>query len=315
MRVLFTGTPATAIPALKAIAGSPHEIVGVLTRADARSGRGRTTSPSPVKAWALDNELPVYTDRPRDEGFLDLLAELNADVAAVVAYGEILPEPVIEAIPNGWINLHFSLLPAWRGAAPVQHAIIAGDEVTGATTFAIESGLDTGPTIGVATETIRPTDTAGELLDRLAINGAQLLLASLDAIEMNKAVLVPQPLDGVSYAPKLDTSGAQVNWDRPALAIDRHIRGHSPDPGAWTLLPDGTRLRIGPVRLTQTDAILEPGQLLVGKREVLVGTRSEPVLLGEVRPPGKKPMPAADWARGARLPEDATFTNADQETT
>lgn len=307
MRLLFAGTPAVAVPALEALLASRHEVVAVLTRADARSGRGRRLAPSPVRERAEEAGVPVITDRPRSEGFAARLASLEVDCAPVVAYGEILPPEVLAIPAHGWVNLHFSLLPAWRGAAPVQRAIMAGDEVTGASTFRIEEGLDTGPVYGVATETVRARDTAGAVLDRLARSGAGLLVASLDAIEDGHAVPVPQDVQGVSVAPKLTAQDARVVWSHPAHVVDRRVRGCTPAPGAWTTLPDGARLGIGPVTLVadddESERVLAPGEVLVGRKRVLVGTGSRPVALGDVTPAGKKPMPASDWARGARLDE------------
>jgi methionyl-tRNA formyltransferase len=197
------------------------------------------------------------------------------------------------------VNLHFSLLPAWRGAAPVQAAIRHGDEITGASTFAMEEGLDTGPVYGMVTEVIRPEDTAGDLLSRLAVAGATLLVATLDAIEEGTARAVPQPPDGVSYAPKLTERDAQVDFNAPALAVHRQVRAVTPTPGAWTRWRD-QRLRLGPVQITEVTGV-RAGELRVSKREVLVGTATTAVRLGEVTPPGKRSMPAPDWARGARL--------------
>jgi methionyl-tRNA formyltransferase len=303
MRLLFAGTPAVAVPALEALIGSRHEVVAVLTRADARAGRGRQLVPSPVRQRAEEAGIEVITDRPRSEGFVERLEALHIDCAPVVAYGEILPKAVLDVPRNGWVNLHFSVLPAWRGAAPVQRAVIAGDEVTGATTFLIEEGLDTGPVLGTATETIRRRDTSGDLLDRLSRSGAGLLVATLDAIEDGQMIPVPQPTDGVSLAAKLTVDDARVVWTHPAHAVDRLVRGCTPAPGAWTTLPDGSRLGLGPV--TPLDEPLEvslaPGEVQVTKSAVRVGTATVPVELGEVRPAGKKPMNAADWARGARL--------------
>jgi len=300
VRVLFAGTPAAAVPSLRALAASDHEVVAVLTRPDAPAGRGRALQPSAVHVAADELGLEVLAPaRLRDEAFRARLAELDVDVAAVVAYGALVPPDLLAAVPHGWVNLHFSLLPAWRGAAPVQHAIIAGDEVTGATTFRLEVGLDTGPVFGLLTEAVRPRDTAGDLLARLGDAGAGLLVRTLDGIADGTLVAVPQPADGVSLAPKLTPDDAAVRWDHPAVAVDRRVRGCTPDPGAWTTLPDGSRLVLGPV--TVTDEVLAPGLVAAGKRDVLVGTATTAVRLGEVTATGKRTMPAADWARGARL--------------
>lgn len=311
MRLLFAGTPAAAVPSLEALLASRHEVVAVLTRPDARSGRGRTLHPSPVKERALDAGIEVLTPaRPRDEEFVARLKELAVDAAPVVAYGAILPASVLDVPTHGWVNLHFSVLPAWRGAAPVQHALIAGDEVTGATTFRIEQGLDTGPVFGTLTESVRPRDTAGDLLDRLSHAGAGLLVRTLDAIEDGILSPVPQPADGVSHAPKIEVDAARVRWTHPVHAVDRRIRGCTPAPGAWTTLPDGARLGLGPVTPLTDVHDLRPGELRATKREVLVGTGGGAVRLGLVTPPGKRPMEAADWARGAR-PADGTVLGQD----
>ncbi len=276
-----------------------------MTRPDARSGRGRTLSPSPVKEVALEHGLEVLTpDRPRDPDFLDRLREIAPDCCPVVAYGALLPRVALEVPRRGWVNLHFSLLPAWRGAAPVQRAIMAGDEVTGASTFVIEEGLDTGPVLGAVTETVRPTDTSGALLDRLAEVGAGLLVATMDGLEDGSLSAVPQPAEGVSHAPKLSTGEAEVRWALPSHVVDRHVRGCTPAPGAWTTFRGG-RLGLGALdpapSLPDEVPALAPGVLHPTKRTVFVGTASGPVALGEVRPHGKRPMPAPDWARGTRI--------------
>lgn len=300
MRLLFAGTPDPAVPSLEALLASRHEVVAVLTRADAPAGRGRRLTPSPVRARAEEAGIPVITDVPRGDEFIARLRDLGVDAAPVVAYGHLL-RPAVLAVPRlGWINLHFSVLPAWRGAAPVQRAVIAGDEVTGATTFLLDEGMDTGPVLGTATETIRPRDTAGDLLDRLAVSGAGLLVATLDALEEGTLRPQPQPADGVSVAPKLTPDDAQVRWDAPALAVDRLVRGCTPAPGAWTTLPDGARLGLAPVAPRPDVTDLAPGEVRALKKEVLVGTATHAVQLGDVTPVGKRPMPAADWARGAR---------------
>jgi len=301
MRLLFAGTPDVAVPTLDALVASPHDVVAVLTRADAPAGRGRKLVPSPVRVRAEQLGIEVITGRPRDPEVLERLRELDLDCAAVVAYGELLRSEALEVPRIGWVNLHFSILPAWRGAAPVQRALMAGDEVTGATTFLIDEGLDTGPVLGTLTETIRPRDTSGELLERLATAGAPLMVATMDGLAGNQLVPVAQPADGVSHAAKLTPADAQVDWTVPALAVDRRIRACTPAPGAWTTLPGGERLGLGPVQPVVETTDLAPGEVQVSKREVLVGTASAAVRLGDVVPVGKKKMAASDWARGARL--------------
>ena len=310
MRLVFAGTPDAAVPSLDAVFGSSHDVVAVLTRPDAPAGRGRSLVASPVKQRALELGLEVLTpDRPDDQQFRNRLCELAPDACLIVAYGGLIPLSALTIPTYGWINLHFSLLPAWRGAAPVQHAIMAGDEVTGATTFLLEQGLDTGPTFGVMTETIKPTDTSGDLLARLAQGGADLLVATLDALEAGDLQAVPQSDDGVSLAPKISVEEARICWHTPALAIDRHIRGCTPAPDAWTTFRD-ERIKIHPVTPVQDGSVTEsvppgetmaPGELVATKRAVRVGTASGPVQLGIVQPHGKKPMAAADWARGVRI--------------
>ncbi|MGV1005500.1 MAG: methionyl-tRNA formyltransferase [Candidatus Nanopelagicales bacterium] len=307
MRVLFAGTPAVAVPALQAILASRHAVVAVLTRPDAPAGRGRKLTPSPVAELAAEHGIEVLRPaRPRDPEFLARITELAPDACPIVAYGGLIP-PAALAIPrHGWINLHFSLLPSWRGAAPVQHAVIAGDDVTGASTFQLEAGLDTGPVFGVVTDAIGPRDTSGDLLGRLAVAGAGLLVATLDGIESGELVAVPQPIDGVTQAPKLSVLDAQVRWGDPALAVDRRIRGCTPAPGAWTTFR-GERIKLGPVTPAPEVADLHPGELRVVKSRVWVGSATHALLLGTAKAEGKKEMPAADWARGIRLEAGERF--------
>jgi methionyl-tRNA formyltransferase len=300
VRLVFAGTPAVALPALDAIAASRHELVAVVTRPDAPAGRGRRLVRSPAGAWADERGIEVLTPaRPREPEFLDRLRELAPDCVPVVAYGALVPPAALEIPRHGWVNLHFSLLPAWRGAAPVQNALLHGDEITGACVFELEEGLDTGPVYGTLTDQIRAHDTAGDLLERLAASGAALLVAVLDGIEEGTARAVPQPLDGVSLAPKITVADAHVRWTDPAFAVDRRIRACTPAPGAWSTFRE-ERVKLGPVRLIAGGPELEPGDLLVERSRVLVGTATTPVALGEVRAAGKKAMAATDWARGVR---------------
>lgn len=302
MRIVFAGTPSPALPSLQRLIDSPrHDVVAVLTRPDAAAGRRAKPAPSPVAQVALDAGIPVLRPgKPNSAEFVAELSDLAPDCCAVVAYGALLGTELLAVPRHGWVNLHFSLLPAWRGAAPVQAAIAAGDTVTGATTFLIEPALDTGPVFGVLTEAIRPVDTAGDLLDRLATAGAGLLEATMDGIADGALTPEPQASDGVSVAPKISVEQARVRWDLPAHVIDRRIRAVTPGPGAWTMIGD-LRVKVGPVTVDGTAPPLEPGAIEVGRFGVRVGTGSSPVLLGQVQPPGKKAMAAADWARGARL--------------
>jgi methionyl-tRNA formyltransferase len=305
MRVVFAGTPEPALPSLHAIAESQHDLVGVVTRPDAPAGRGRRLVASPVALAAEQLGVPVLKpDHPRDPDFQQALRDLAPDACPVVAYGALLPQSALDIPTHGWINLHFSVLPNWRGAAPVQHSIWAGDEVTGATTFRIVKALDAGPTFGLMTERIRPTDTAGDLLERLAEGGAGLLVATLDGIADGSLEAREQPEDGVSLAPKLTTEDARIDWSHPAIAVDRRIRACTPAPGAWTTLA-GERVKLGPV--TMADGALPAGEIMVGKNTVVVGTGTAAVRLGDVQAVGKRQMPAADWARGLRLESGAVF--------
>lgn len=303
MRLLFAGTPDVAAVSLQALLDSAHDVVAVLTRADAPAGRGRSVTASPVAALARDAGIPVLQPATlRDPDVQAELADLAPDCAPVVAYGLLVPAPALTIPTHGWVNLHFSLLPAWRGAAPVQHAIWRGDDITGASTFRLDEGMDTGPVYGTLTEAIRPDDTSGSLLARLADAGAGLLVATLDAIESGSASPVPQ-IGDASLAPKLSVDDARVRWSDPAAGIDRQVRACTPSPGAWTTVRD-ERLGLGPVTAVPDGDPLPAGHLRVGKREVLVGTATVPVRLGEVRPAGKRAMPAADWARGSRLTDE-----------
>ncbi|MDQ0380792.1 methionyl-tRNA formyltransferase [Amycolatopsis thermophila] len=301
MRLVFAGTPEPAVPSLQALLDSPrHEVVAVVTRPDAPAGRGRKLLRSPVGALADEHGIEVLTPpKAGDPDFLARLAELAPDACPVVAYGALLPQRALDIPPRGWINLHFSLLPAWRGAAPVQAAIRAGDEITGASTFRIVKELDAGPVFGVVTEKIADTDTAGALLERLSVSGARLLVSTLDGIEDGEVQAVPQPADGVTYAPKVTVDDARVTFTDPAAAVDRLVRSVTPEPGAWTEFR-GERLKLGPVTVVDEPA-LEPGELRVERKRVLAGTATKPVRLGEVQAQGKKRMAATDWARGTRI--------------
>lgn len=307
MQLIFAGTPAVALPALDAIEGSGHTLLAVVTRPDAPAGRGRQLVRSPVGAWADERGIEVLTpDRPRRPEFLKRLQELDADVVPVVAYGALVPPEALAIPRHGWINLHFSLLPAWRGAAPVQHAVLHGDEFTGASVFQLEAGLDTGPVFGTFTERISPHDTAGQLLERLAKQGAGLLVSVLDAIAEGSARAVPQPSEGISLAPKVTVEDARVRWMDPAFAVDRRIRATTPAPGAWTEFRQ-ERVKLGPVTIAKDGPSLRPGDLLVEKKRVLAGTATDPVELGQVRAAGKKAMSAVDWARGVRATGEDRF--------
>lgn len=311
MRIVFAGTPEPAVVALEALLESKHEVVGVLTRPDARKGRGRSLAPSPVAALARERGIEVLTpetlraDSEDGSQVRAWLQELAPEAIAVVAYGKLISTDLLDVARHGWINLHFSLLPQWRGAAPVQAAIAHGDDITGASTFRIEEGLDTGDVFGTVTEVIRDDDTADDLLTRLAYSGADLLVATMDGLADER--LEAQPQSGeATYAPKISAEQAHIDWSQPDFAIDRHIRAYTPGPGAWTMLGE-QRLKIAPVTLVTagSDAAalfakktLSAGELYVAKNDVFVGTATTPVRLGMVQAPGKKRMDAAAWARG-----------------
>lgn len=304
MKLVFAGTPEAAVPSLEALVASRHEVAAVITRPDAAAGRGRTKRSSPVAEAARAHGIEVLTPgKPSEPEFMDRLRAINPACIPIVAYGALIRREALDIPEFGWINLHFSVLPSWRGAAPVQRSIMAGDEVTGATVFSLVEGLDEGPVLGTITELIRSDDTSAILLDRLAGLGSVLLTDVVDHIEDGDIGAVPQPEENISYAHKLTTEDGQIVWNRPAFAIDRQIRGCTPAPGAWTLLEDA-RLKIGPATIAE-DSTLEPGHLGVGKREVRVGTATTDLVLGYVQAVGKKAMAAADWARGTR-PADET---------
>ena len=303
MRLVFAGTPDPAVPSLRALLDSArHEVVAVVTRPDAPAGRGRSLVRSPVGRLADERGIEVLTPATAgEEEFLDRLCALAPDACAVVAYGALLPQRTLEVARHGWVNLHVSLLPTWRGAAPVRAAVHAGDEITGASTFRIVRELDAGPVFGVVTEKIGPTDTAGELLGRLAVSGSRLLVSTMDGIEDGSLRAVPQPADGVTYAPKVTVEDARVAFTEPAVAVDRLVRAVTPEPGAWAVFRE-ERTKLGPVSIVdEPGAELVPGELRVERRRVLVGTATGPVRLGEVQAQGKKRMAATDWARGTRI--------------
>ncbi|WP_066285611.1 methionyl-tRNA formyltransferase [Arthrobacter sp. B6] len=305
MRVLFAGTPAVAVPSLDALVQAGFDVVAVLTRPDAPVGRKRVLTPSPVAQRAAELGIDVIRAARVDAEVTAKIAAVNPDVAAIVAYGGLIPPAALGVPRHGWINLHFSLLPAWRGAAPVQRAVIAGDDVTGAVTFQLEAGLDTGPVFGTLTESVGPEDTAGLLLERLSHSGAVLLAQTLSAVDAGKAA--PQPQQGdVSLAPKLTLEDGRIDWGQPALAIGRRARGVTPEPGAWTTL-DGQRVKLEPVRLRPEVTDLGPGALMLSGKSVLAGTGSHAVELTRIQPSGKKMMAAADWARGMASLESVVF--------
>lgn len=308
MRLVFAGTPEPAVPSLRALLDSPdHEVVAVVTRPDAPSGRGRTMHRSPVGRCADEHGLEVLApEKPGDTEFQARLRALAPDACPVVAYGGLFPRTTLDIPVHGWVNLHFSLLPAWRGAAPVQATIRAGDDIAGTSTFRIVRELDAGPVFGMVTEEVGPADTAGDLLERLAHAGANLLVSTMDGIADGSLHAVEQPTEGVSYAPKVTADDAHVDFGAPAQAVHRHIRSVTPEPGAWAWFRE-QRVKLGPV--TVAEALeLARGEVHAERKRVLVGTASAPVELGEVQVPGKKRMAATDWARGMRIEQGEKLT-------
>ncbi|WP_138413776.1 methionyl-tRNA formyltransferase [Sinomonas gamaensis] len=307
MRVLFAGTPRVAVPSLERLVTDPGmDVVGVLTRPDAPIGRKRVLTPSPVAARAAALGLPVIKASRITAETTQEIADLEPDVAAIVAFGGLVPPAALAVPPHGWVNLHFSLLPAWRGAAPVQHAVIHGDDVVGASTFKLEEGLDTGPVYGTMAVTPEQEATSGELLEELAASGAELLARTLEGIADGS--LVPRPQEGEpTYAPKLTIEDGRIDWSQPAVAIHRRARGVTPEPGAWTVL-DGQRFKLEPPRLRPDVGDLPMGELAWDGKVLLVGTATHPVELMRVQPAGKKMMAAADWARGSWTSEGMRFS-------
>ncbi|HEX7349685.1 methionyl-tRNA formyltransferase [Brachybacterium sp.] len=313
MRLLFAGTPEAALPSLRTLLDSSHEVVGVLTRADAPAGRGRRLTPSPVKALALEAGVPVLTPATlRDAEVQQQLRELAPDAAPVVAYGNLVPQAALDIPRHGWVNLHFSLLPAWRGAAPAQRAVLSGARETGMSVFRLEKGLDTGDVLSTAHTSIGPFETSGGLLERMSLDGAAVLLSALDALEAGTAALTPQDHDLATHAPKLSTAEAEIDWTLPAEQVSAHIRGMSPQPGAWTMLK-GARAKILGLEQAPEHAPLPPGRLEATRRQVLVGTGTDVIALSTLAPAGKRPMRAVDWARGAALDAESGFTTAQQD--
>jgi len=299
VRLLFAGTPDVAVPSLNALFDAGHEVVAVATNPDAPAGRGRGVVPSPV-AQAAD-ELGItkmQPERAREEWFGDAVADLAVDAAVIVAWGCFIPDQLLSVPEHGWINLHFSLLPAWRGAAPVQRAIMAGDTVSGATTFRLVHDMDAGPVWRRQAVAIEPDETAGELLAKLADSGAGVLLDTLRDVEAGVEP-VDQHSSGVSLAPKVTVADARIDWSCPVLQVHNLVRGTTPAPGAWTMLGE-SRLKVLRTALVEGDD-LAPGELVATRRSLRVGTGGGTLDLVTVQAPGKPPMAGADWARGARL--------------
>jgi methionyl-tRNA formyltransferase len=296
MRLVFAGTPAVAVPALEQLAAH-HEVAAVVTRLDAPLGRKRVLTSSPVAAAADALGLPVIKANRLDEEVTARIAALSAELGVIVAYGGLVREPLLSTPARGWINLHFSLLPRWRGAAPVQWSVIAGDTETGATVFQLEAGLDSGPVFSVTRTTIGPHETAGNLLGRLADSGAEQLVATVDGIASGRARAVPQEGE-VTLAPKLGIDDARIDFTQPFERVYDRIRGVTPEPGAFTEI-DGARMKILDAAPARDHAPLDPGLVVGTGRRVVVGTATVPLELVTVQPAGRTAMSAADWWRGA----------------
>ncbi len=298
MRIAFAGTPLAAVPTLTALLASEHDVAFVVTRPDAPAGRGRTLMASPVAEAAGVSGVPVLKTAHLSEHKAKFA---DVDCVIVVAFGAMVPRDLLTVPKHGWINVHFSLLPQWRGAAPVQYALLSGDEFTGVTTFQIDEGLDTGPVLAYLTTPIQPSETASELLDRLSIEGAQLALATLSGISNGSILPLHQPIDGISHAPKITVSDARVRWNEPALAIERRIRAVTKEPGAWTMFGE-TRIKLNPVSVSPHVSDLAPGVVELRDGEVLVGTGSHAVALSEVHEAGRNITPAKVWLGNQNSP-------------
>ena len=298
MRIAFAGTPLAAVPTLTALLASEHDVAFVVTRPDAPAGRGRALMASPVAAAAGVSGVPVLKTAHLSEHKAKFA---EVDCVIVVAFGAMVPRDLLTVPEHGWINVHFSLLPQWRGAAPVQYALLSGDEFTGVTTFQIDEGLDTGPVLAYLTTPIKPSETASELLDRLSIEGAQLALATLSGISNGSILPLHQPIDGISLAPKISVADARVRWNEPALAIERRIRVVTKEPGAWTMFGE-TRIKLNPVSVSPLVTDLAPGVVELRDGKVLVGTGSHAVALSEVHEAGRNITPAKVWLGNQNSP-------------
>lgn len=297
MRIVFAGTPDAAVPVLEGLVAAGHEIVAVITREDAPTGRRRRRTPSAVGARAEALGLPIIKANRLDEAVTARVLELRPELGVVVAFGGLIREPLLSGPEHGWINLHFSRLPKWRGAAPVQRAIMAGEDETGISVFQLESGLDTGPTYVNRAVAIGAEETAGDLLARLAVAGVEDVLATVRAIADGSAEPIVQAGEP-SHAAKLDTADGFLEWHRDAPALHAQIRGVTPEPGASTTW-HGERFKIHRVAMTD-DLGLRPGEVAFRDRRVLVGCSSGALELIEVQPAGKRAMAAGDWLRGVQ---------------
>ncbi|MGN6126504.1 MAG: methionyl-tRNA formyltransferase [Humibacter sp.] len=295
MRIVFAGTPQPAVPTLRALAAGPHEVVAVVTRPDAPLGRRRVLTPSPVADAATELGLPVLKTARLDAAATTSLLELQPDLGVIVAYGGLVREPLLSGPRHGWVNLHFSLLPRWRGAAPVQRALIEGDTRTGAAVFRLVPELDAGDVYGVIEREVGADETAGDLLHALAVEGAALVERVVDGIAEGTAVARPQVGES-TLAPKLTIDDARLDLSADAGAVYARIRGVTPEPGAFFVMGD-TRVKVLSASRSGA-ASLPPGELVLSGSRALVGTGTTPLELVAVQPAGKRAMPGADWMRG-----------------
>jgi methionyl-tRNA formyltransferase len=296
MKLVFAGTPEVALPSLTALAGTDHEIVSVITRADAPLGRKRTLTPSPVAQAAIARGLPVLKTNRLDAEATETIHALQPDLGVIVAYGGIVRDPLLSVPRLGWINLHFSLLPRWRGASPVQRAVIAGDELTGAAVFQLVPELDAGDVFGSFSQPLGAHSTSGILLEQLSHTGAELLVRVVSELAAGTARAVPQTGE-VTLAPKLLRDDARIDFNQPAASVYSRIRGVTPEPGAFTTV-NGAVLKLLEVAPTADEANLPAGMIQQREKTVLVGTQTEPLVLLRVQPAGKTAMSANDWWRG-----------------
>lgn len=299
--ILFAGTPANAADTLRHLVTSGFNVVGVLTRPDAEVGRSRQLTPSAVAVAAGELGLPLIKANRVDHAVIQEIQALGAELGIVVAYGSLLKREALDALPRGWFNLHYSLLPKYRGAAPVQHALLNGDRETGVTLFKLDEGMDTGLVLSQTPTPINAGENAANLLARLTLLGCALLSESIPQISSSTHSLKPQS-DAVSFAPKLTREFGRIDWQSSARAIESQVLACNPEPGAWTLLNGQSFKILDAVALPQTEH-LAPGQPLLHGAKVLVGTGNGHLMLQLVQPASKRHMAAMDWARGALKPE------------
>ncbi|MGC5169860.1 methionyl-tRNA formyltransferase [Microbacterium sp. DT81.1] len=298
MRLIFAGTPDVAVPSLRVLAASDHDIATVVTRPDAPIGRRRVLTPSPVAAAAEELGLPVLKTARLDEAATARLATTDAELGVIVAYGGLVREPLLSMPEHGWINLHFSLLPRWRGAAPVQHALIAGDEETGASVFRLVAELDAGDVFEERRYAVPARATAGVVLNDLAGLGAELLRDVVAAIEGGRAVAIPQA-GAATFAPKLTEADGAVDWNEPADRVAGRIRGVTPEPGAHTTVA-GIRIKLLDAEVPEGEVLLKPGEIAGHGRDILIGTATQSISVSKVQPAGRPVMSSGDWWRGVR---------------